>query len=211
MPDGVRHDVREGPLEEPGVGEHAWEVIRHVDQHPVRGRADAAQGDGDDLLQPHRQGVHVERSRLEAAHVEKVAHERVEPVGVLVDRMEELVSLGLGPHDVVGQERGDRGLDPGQWRAEVVRHCRQDRGPQLVRGGKGLGRRRVRLELLHVQGRSELARRTPRGEAVVRADRVPGQRQEVIVVHLELLTVERGRLARAHLRQPRRRRDRARA
>ena len=52
---------------------------------------DAGEGAGDHLVDPDRQEADVERARLEPAHVEEVADERIEAIGLLVDREEELV------------------------------------------------------------------------------------------------------------------------
>ena len=50
---------------------------------------------------PTGDGADVERAGLQAAHVEQVADERVQPVGLLVDRVEELAPRLRRPLDVV--------------------------------------------------------------------------------------------------------------
>ena len=56
---------------------------------------------GIDLVDADGRQADVERSGLEPAHVEQVADERVEPVGLLVDRDEELVRAPPASIDVV--------------------------------------------------------------------------------------------------------------
>ena len=81
---------------------------------------------------------------LEAAHVEQVRHEGVQPVGFRVDRLAERPHVVGGPLDVGAQQAGRRGLDVGERRPEVVRHRGEQRVADVVRlgqrgGGRGLG------------------------------------------------------------------------
>ena len=73
-------------------GTSSVDVVRGAEA-PERGR--------DDLVEPDRLPADLDGSRLEPAHVEQVADERVEAVDLLVDRGQELAP-GFGrPVDVV--------------------------------------------------------------------------------------------------------------
>ena len=84
------------------------------------------------------------RAGLQPAHVEQVADEVVEPVGPLVDRLEELAGRAGREVDVALQQAAHRRLDRRQRRAQVVRHRREQRGAQLVRLRQPGGPRRRR-------------------------------------------------------------------
>ena len=121
--------VGDGPLEQGGVGEDRRQRLGDVDLDAV-GRL--ARGSTARRRRPRpsrrRHGAAPDGAGLEAAHVEEVADEGVEPVGLLVDRLEELVG-GVGrPVDVVLEQAGHRRLDRRQRRPQVVRH-----GPRAAR------------------------------------------------------------------------------
>ena len=59
---------------------------------------------------------------LEAAHVEQVPHESVEPVGFLVDRGQELVLCFLCPVNILLEQARHRRFDRSKRCAEIVRH-----------------------------------------------------------------------------------------
>ena len=61
------------------------------------------------------------------------------------------------PVDVLLEQARDRGLDPGERGAEVVRDGREDRRSEIVGGGEGSGGGRLRLELLELDRGRELA------------------------------------------------------
>ncbi len=77
----------------------------------------------------------LDRADLQPAHVEQVADEPVETIGLLVDRAGELSALLAGPAHVGLQEAGGRRLDRGERGAQVVRDGLQQRGAE----GVGLG------------------------------------------------------------------------
>jgi hypothetical protein len=97
--DGVMDQVRERAFEQARVGEHAWEGFRQVDAYVVVAEAAAAQRGRKDFL-AERRDADLEGSGVQAAHVEQVADERVEPVGLLIDRGEELLPRLVCPVDV---------------------------------------------------------------------------------------------------------------
>ncbi len=152
----VDDHVREGALEEARVGEHPRVSLVDVDIDLGAARADARERGRDDLVDPHRRQADVERAGLEAAHVEKVADERVEAVRLLVDRDEELVARLGRPLHVLLEEARDRGLDPRERRAEVVRDGGEDRGAQVAGGGEESRLGGLRAELLEREGGRDL-------------------------------------------------------
>ncbi len=50
MPEGVVDEVRQDPVEQPGVGQDGRQGVRDVDVDPLATR-EAGQGPGDDLVQ----------------------------------------------------------------------------------------------------------------------------------------------------------------
>ena len=132
-----------------------------------RGCASAA---GIDLVEADGAALTLERAGLEPAHVEQVADEGVEPVGLLVDRGEELVSRLRRPVDVVLEQARHRRLDRRERRAQVVRDGREERGPQLVRRRRGCRRSDASASSSSsCERRRRAPARTPRGSPVVRA------------------------------------------
>ena len=129
----------------------------------------------------------VERAGLEPAHVEQVADEGVEAVGLLVDRDEELVSRLGRPFDVLLQKARHRCLDPRERRAEVVRDGREDRCAQVARSGEDPRLGCFRLELLERERGRDLAReRLEDAIVLARLDRPPGESEDMEVVELDL-------------------------
>ena len=109
-----------------------------------------------DLVEADGERVGLHHAGLEAAHVEQVADDGVEAVGLLVDGLEE-VPLGLGgPVDVVLQQAGGRRLDGGERRAQVVGHGPQDGGAEPVALGRGGGLGGLALEPAPFEGVAEL-------------------------------------------------------
>src|SRR5215475_10120703 len=75
---------------------------------------------GDDLLETDIAHHELEGTALEAAHVEQVADERVQAVGLLVDGCQELVGRLRRPLDVLLQQARGCGLDRRQRRPQIV-------------------------------------------------------------------------------------------
>ncbi len=146
--------------------------------------------------------VQLERSRLQAAHVEEVADEGVEAVGLLVDRREELVLLGRSPVDVSLQQARHRGLDRRERSAQVVRDGGEERRSELVRRREGSGGGRLGLELLDLDRRCELARERLEDRLVAVGRGVLARQHE----HVSLVDVDGrvrvGRGCRAQARWP---------
>ena len=94
---------------------------------------------------PHRAGV-------EAAHVEEVADEAVQPVGFGVDGLGELAALLDVPRHVGLEEARGRRLDRRQRRAEVVADGLEQRGAELVGLGQPGRHGRLGLEPAGLQG-----------------------------------------------------------
>ena len=90
--DRVRDHVGECALEEPAIGEDTRQRVVDVESHGAIRGAEAGERRREHLVQCDRGGRDVERSRLQPAHVEEIADERVEPVGLLLDRGKELVA-----------------------------------------------------------------------------------------------------------------------
>ena len=138
----VGDDVGERPLEQHRVDVDRRQVSgtsTSMLRRAVRGSAIALPTTSSSA---DRRGLHDERAGLEPAHVEQVADERVEPVGFVVDRLEQLVRGGRVERDVLREQARRRGLDRRERRAQVVAHGREQRGAQLVglRQRRGLGR-----------------------------------------------------------------------
>ena len=75
--------------------------------------AEALQRRGHDLVEPDRRAsASSQRARLQPAHVEQVADEVVEPIGLLVDRLEELARARVASRSTSGwQQARHRRLD----------------------------------------------------------------------------------------------------
>ena len=101
---GVLDDVRERALEQPGIGEDARQRLGDVELDVSVFEAEAVECGREDLLEPDRHRADLERASLDPAHVEEVPDERVEPVGLLVDRVQELAPLVVRPLDVLLEE-----------------------------------------------------------------------------------------------------------
>ena len=97
----VRDDVGDRPLEQAGVGQDPRQRLRDADVD-VRGdrRPRLRSAAGTISSRPTGRGVDLQRAGLQPAHVEQVADERVEPVGLLVDRLQEGVAFLRRPVDV---------------------------------------------------------------------------------------------------------------
>ena len=119
-----------------GVGEDRRQRLGHVDVDRGPRAPRLASAAGTTSSSPTGARASSTRAGLQPAHVEQVADEGVEPVGLLVDRRRGTRRGLVGPVDVVLEEAGDRRLDRRQRRAQVVRHGGAERGPELVRLGR---------------------------------------------------------------------------
>jgi two-component system sensor histidine kinase KdpD len=88
--DGVLDHVGHRPFEQRRVGLDGGKRLGHVEVDPGRPRSEAGHGGEDDLLEADRPHDELEGTGLESAHVQQVADERVEAIGLLIDRREEL-------------------------------------------------------------------------------------------------------------------------
>ena len=186
--DRVRDHVRERALEQrPGRrATRGWRLVDVDVDAPRPAGPRLASAAGITSSTPTGGEADVERAGLEPAHVEQVADEGVEAVGLLVDRDEELVLLVRRPRDVVLEQARHRGLDPRERRAEVVRDRGEDRRPELARGGEVPGRRRLVLQPLDGERRRDLAReRVEDAAAGARADRPAHGDEHVLVRRLD--------------------------
>ena len=183
--DRVRDHVGERALEQAAIGEHARERLGDVELDRAVGDADAVQRGGKHLVEADRHGADLERARLEPAHVEQVADERVEAVGLLVDRLEELLPRLGRPVDVALEQARDRGLDRGDRRAQVVRDGGEERRAELVRRRERACRLGLGLELAEVDGGGELLGEGVEHALVLAADRRAGEREHVLGVELD--------------------------
>ena len=111
------------------------------------------------LLDVRRPQLDGQRRRLQPAHVEQVADEVGEPVGLLLDRPLELVDVLRRPLDVALAEAGDRRLDRRQRRAQVVGDGLQQRAAQRVGGGEVGGLAGLALQPLALGGARRPGRR----------------------------------------------------
>ena len=118
-------------------------------------------------------------SGVQAAHVQQVADQGVEPVGVLLDRGEQVGLVGLGPLHVGLPQAAHAGLDRGERRAQVVADSREQRRPHPVAFGQRLGLGGLGPQSFPVQGGGRLGRVTgqQRGRGRVR---LPGDQQDQI-------------------------------
>ena len=190
VPQRVGEQVGEHPLEQPGIGPDEGQVVGHDDQHLVR-VVQAAQRHRGDLVHRGRAQERLKRPGLQAAHVEQVADERVEPVGVLLDVGEQLgLVLGGPAHVGLPQARHAR-LDRGERRAQVVAHRAQQRGPHPV-----ALRERLRLGCLGAQPGTVKGGDRLGGVAGEqrrrRARRLPADLEGQVRPHLEAQRVSRG-------------------
>ena len=133
-PQGVGDQVGDGPLEQGRVGLRPAGASR-ARRRRRRGLGRPRLAEARRRRPPRgrrRRRRHDERAGLEAAHVEQVADEAVEPVGLLVDGDEERSRCVVGPGDVVLEQARHRRLDRRERRAQVVATRAEQRGAQVV-------------------------------------------------------------------------------
>ena len=120
MVGSVRDHVRQRALEQTRVGEDGWERFLQVKRDVGSARTETAQRSRQHLVEIDGFLVDLERVSLQAAHIEEVAHEGVQAVGLLVDRVEKLAPFVRAPVDVLLKQARDRGLDARKRRTQVV-------------------------------------------------------------------------------------------
>ena len=126
--------------------------------HAVAALAEALDRGGHDLLEADVAHGELEGSALQPAHVEEVADERVEPVGLLVDGREELTRRLGCPLDVLLQEARRRRLDRRQRRPQIVRHRGEQCDPQVARLRQPRRDRGLGAQLTAFEGERQLPR-----------------------------------------------------
>ena len=89
---------------------------------------------------------------MQAAHVQQVADQGVEPVGVLLDGGQQVGLVGLGPLHVGLPQAADAGLDRRQRRPQVMADRGEQRGAHPVALGQRLGLGRLGAQPFPVQG-----------------------------------------------------------
>ena len=93
---------------------------------------------------------------MQAAHVQQVADERVQPVGVVLDGGQQGRLVRLAPLHVGLAQAAGAGLDRGQRGAQVMADRGQQRGAHPVALGQRLGLSGLGAQPLAVQGRGGL-------------------------------------------------------
>ena len=74
-----------------------------------------------------------QRTALDPGEIEEITDHEREPIGLFIDRFQEVLTRLLIPLDRVVEERGRGGFDGGQWRTQIVRDGGEQRRLQLVR------------------------------------------------------------------------------
>ena len=115
-----------------GIGPHVGQVDRQIQLDVVGSTAQAVQRRRQHLLERHSAQRGTEGARLQPAEVEQVGDDRRQPVGLVLDRLEEVVAHRGRPVDVTLAQARDRCLDAGQRRTQIVRHGAQHRRAQRV-------------------------------------------------------------------------------
>ena len=122
MTHGVLDEIGDGTLEEPGVREHQRQrLVGLVAHRLVR---DSAQRLLQHLVEGHRLQDRPHGAGLDAAEVEQVRQQGVEPVGRVGGVVEQGRAVGLRECQCRVLQRRDGGLDAGERRAQVMRHGR---------------------------------------------------------------------------------------
>ena len=120
VPQRVGEQVGQHPLEQAGVGEHQRQAVGHRHLAAAAASSSPRSATGATSSIAGRAQERLQRPGVQAAHVEQVADQRVEPVGVLLDGGQQLGLVVLGPFHVGLPQAADAGLDRGQRRAQVV-------------------------------------------------------------------------------------------
>ncbi len=136
----VAQQVGERAFEQPGIGAQQRQAFGDVEPDRVRARQ-PVQRQRRDLLDRHRLDERLQRTGLQAAHVEQVGDQPVEPVGGVLDGREQLLLVILGVGDVGLPQAADARLDRCQRRTQVVADRGEKCGPHPVSGLERLGLR----------------------------------------------------------------------
>ena len=153
----VGEQVGQHPLQQSRVGPDQRQAVGDAELHPAAA-VQAAQRDRGDLVDRGRPQERLQRPDRQAAHVQQVADQGVEPVRGPLDRGQQRRLVGLGPGDIGLAQRADARLDRGQRGAQVVADRGQQRGAHPVALGQRLGLRGLRAQPVPVQGRGGLRR-----------------------------------------------------
>ncbi len=156
MDQGVVDQIGHRPLEQHRVGADTGERGWDLDGDLGATRPQALDSVGDQLIDIGGLMEHIHRAGLQPAHVEQVLDQGAQPVRFVVNGLEEDASL-LGPEgELVREEaRGGR-FDGRQWRPEVVAHCGQQRGPELICPGQGVRSGSFGMEPVALEHRRQL-------------------------------------------------------
>ncbi|GGZ09196.1 hypothetical protein GCM10010343_39460 [Streptomyces avidinii] len=148
MADRVADEVGQYPFEQGRIGlkrRYRFEVL-HIDGGPAPGRqVQRLQCGRQDLLQRGGPQAERERAGLQAAEIEQVLHQAVEPVQGHLGGLQEFRAVLGGDLDLLVAQRADRGQRPCQGGSQVVAHGSEQGGAQAVGGldgfdlGGGLG------------------------------------------------------------------------
>ena len=114
------------------VRDHARKSIVEFDVDRDRPRTECHRSTVHHLVEADLVDVQVHRARLDPAHVEEVRDERVEPVGTLFDRGEQLLLDVRGPVEARLTQARHGGLDRCQRSTEVVGDGCEQRGAEFV-------------------------------------------------------------------------------
>jgi hypothetical protein len=101
---GVGDDVGDRPLQQARVGVDAWQRLGHVDLDAAAVVGKAGEGGRHHLVHADWPVVQAERAGLEPGHVEQVADQPIQPVGLLVDGGQQLGGRVRWECDVVSDE-----------------------------------------------------------------------------------------------------------
>ena len=118
---------------------------------------DARERGADDLLERVPVAAGLQSAGLEPGHVEQVAHQAVEPLGLVEDRRCELARLRGRRRGVLAQRAGCAG-DRRERRAQVMGDGAQERAAQLLRLGGDARLLRLGGETRSLEGCRDLAR-----------------------------------------------------
>ncbi len=153
------------------VGEQRGQVWRQVHLQAVAGiRVRPPGGVMHQVFQPAGSPLHLQAPRLDARHIQQVVHQPAQPVGLLLDHLQELALRAAVPLHVFGEQGGGIAFD------------RRHRGAQLVRdGGDQAGFHPVQLTVL-----GDIAQ-----------EKAPPQGRTVWVGHIEHLQAQVAGLPRA--------------
>ena len=175
--EGIGDHICQRSFEQRRIGCSHDDVVRNpdVDRRDVDGEAPERRVHRG--VDRDRLDANTEHPGLEAAHVEKIRHERVQPVGFGVDRLAERLHLGRRPLDVGAQQARRSGLDVGERCAQVVRDGREQCVAQIVCLGQGRSRRGFGLQTQRGLDELQLRDEGAQQPSVLRGERAAGDHQ----------------------------------